>query len=204
MRFLRLYLRSRRVPLALATATAAITGVWALCLVYSDTPTIDAKGVSLTVMLAVAALAPTLGGADDALDQTASINWPTRRAGHLLLVATAIVALLLLSTLTDARFAPVGLVLRNTAGLLGLAALGAALFGTARSWIAPLTWTLVSVLPLVHASPEVSMQILGWLVQPAGTTAATTCAAVLGVTGLLAYALRGCPRHPAAETAPDR
>lgn len=204
MRFLRLYLRSRRIPRALATATAAVTAVWALCLVYSDTPTIDVRGMSLTVMLAVAALAPTLGGADDALDHTASINWPTRRAGHLLLVATVIIALLLLSTLTDARFAPGGLVLRNTAGLLGLAALGAALFGTTRAWIAPLIWTLVSVLPLVQPSPEVPMQVVGWLVQPAGTTAATACAIFLGVAGLLAYTLRGCPRRPAAETAPDR
>jgi hypothetical protein len=204
MRFLRLYLRSRRVPLALGIATAAITGVWALCLRYSDTPAIDARGVSLTVMLAVAALAPTLSGADDALDHTASINWPTRRAGHLLLAATAIIALLLLSMLTDARFAPSGVVFRNTVGLLGLTALGAALLGTARSWIAPLTWTLVSVLPLIHPSPRVTMQVAGWLVQPAGTTAATVCAAVLGVTGLLAYTLRGCPRRPAAETAPDR
>ena len=48
------------------------------------------------------------------------------------------------------------------------------------------------------------MQVAGWLIQPAGTTAATACAAVLAVTGLLAYALRGCPVRPVSETAPDR
>ncbi|MEV0733745.1 hypothetical protein [Polymorphospora sp. NPDC050346] len=204
MRWLRLYLRSRRVGLALAISTATAALVWLLVLVYSDAGTIDTRGVSLTVMLAVAAFAATLGGADDALDHTASINWPVRRAAHLLLAAAAIVAPLLLTTVTDVRFAPLEVVLRNTAGLLGLTALGAALLGAARSWIAPLTWTLTSVLPFLGPSTKPATQVAGWLVQPAGTTAATAFAAVLAVTGLVAYTVWGCPRRPAAETAPDR
>ena len=204
MRWLWLYLRSRRVPLALTTATAAIALVWALWLVYSDRPIINARVVSLTVMLAVAALSPTLSGADDALDHTASINWPLRRAGHLLLSAAAITALLLLTTVTHARYAPLALVLRNTVGLLGLTALGAALLGAARSWIAPLTWTLIAILPSMEPSTRLKTQVAGWLIQPAGTTAATFCAAILAVTGLLAYTLRGGPRHPAGTTGPDQ
>jgi hypothetical protein len=202
MRWLVLYARSRRVPLALASATALVALVWALALAYSRTPVMNPRLVSLTVLLAVAALAPTLSGADDALDHTGSLNWPARRAGHLLAAATVIAALLLLTTLTDARFAPAALVLRNTAGLLGLTALGAALFGAGRSWIAPLTWTLVAVLPLMEPSTRPAMQVAGWLIQPAGTAAATACATVLAVSGLIAYTLRGCPRQPAAETAP--
>lgn len=204
MRWLQLYLRSRRILPALTIAAALIALMWALWLVYSTSPTIDPRMLSLTVMLAVAALLPTLSGADDALDRTAAVNWPARRAGHLLLAAAVIAALLLLTTATAARFGPSALVLRNTAGLLGLAALGAALLGTGRAWLAPLTWSLVTVMPFLEPSPKLAMQIAGWPIQPAGTTAATVSAGILAAAGLLAYTLRGCPRRPAAETAPDR
>lgn len=197
MRWVLLYLRSRRVPFALAMATAAIALTWALWMVYADSPTVDARMLSLTVMLAVAAFSPTLSGPDDALDHTGSISWPVRRGVHLLLIAAGLTTLLLVTTVTDARFEPYWLVLRNTAGLLGLAALGAVLVGAARSWIAPLTWTLVAVTPLLGPGPELGIQVAGWLVQPAGTTAATVCASILAGAGLLAYALRGCPKRPA-------
>ncbi|MEU8088465.1 hypothetical protein AB0B57_33225 [Micromonospora sp. NPDC049101] len=204
MRWLQLYLRSRRVPVALTTATALVALAWALSLAYTDATTINARTASLVIMLAVVAAGSTLSGTDDALDRTAAVNWPLRRAGHLLLAAATITALLTLSTVTDARYEPFALVLRNITGLLGLTALGAALFGAALSWISPLTWTLVAVLPLMGPSTDLRMQVAGWLIQPAGTTAATVCAATLAVTGLLAYSLRGCPLRPASETGPDR
>ncbi|MEO3770247.1 hypothetical protein [Micromonospora sp. B9E7] len=204
MRWFQLYLRSRQVPLALGVATAVIVLAWVMSLAYTTSTTINPRTASLTIMLAVAALGATLNGADDALDHTASVNWPLRRAGHLLLAAAVITALLSLSTLTDARYEPLALVLRNTAGLLGLTALGTALFGAALSWVAPLTWTLIAVLPFLGPSRDVRVQVASWLVQPAGTTAATACATVLAVTGLLAYALRGGPLKPATETTSDR
>jgi hypothetical protein len=204
MRWLQLYVRSRRVPLALTVATAATALVWALWLAYSDSRAINVRLMNLTVMLAVAAFGATLSGADDALDHTASINWPVRRAGHLILAAGAITALLVLTTSTDARFEPLTIVLRNTTGMLGLTALGAALLGASRSWIAPLAWTLIAVLPLMEPSKHLKMQVAGWLIQPADTTAATVCATILETTGLLAYTLYGCPRRPVAETAPDQ
>ncbi|MEU7943296.1 hypothetical protein AB0C50_01280 [Micromonospora taraxaci] len=204
MRWLELYLRSRRVPLALGVATAVIVLAWVMSSTYTTSTTINARTASLTIMLAVVALGATLNGADDALDHTASVNWPLRRAGHLLIAAAVITALLSLSALTDVRYEPLALVLRNTAGLLGLTALGTAVFGAALSWIAPLTWTLIAVLPFLGPSADVRVQVASWLTQPAGTTAATVCATVLAVTGLLAYALRGGPLRPASETAPDR
>ncbi len=204
MRWLQLYLRSRRVPLALTIAAATIALVWVLWLTYTDTRTINIRLVSLTVMLAVTAFAATLSGADDALDHTASLNWPVRRAGHLLLTATAITALLFLTTITDARFEPFTIVLRNTVGMLGLTALGTALLGSARSWIAPLAWTLIAVLPLMGPSKQLRIQVASWPIQPADTTAATVCATILAVTGLLLYTTYGCPRRPAAQTAPDQ
>ncbi|MGW5575815.1 hypothetical protein [Micromonospora chokoriensis] len=204
MRWLQLYLRSRRVPLALGVAIAVFVLAWVMSSTYTTSTTINARTASLAIMLAVVAFGATLNGADDALDHTASVNWPLRRAGHLLLTAAVITALLSLSALTDVRYEPLALVLRNTAGLLGLTALGTALFGAALSWIAPLTWTLIAVLPFLGPSSDVRVQVASWLTQPAGTTAATVCASVLAVTGLLAYALRGGPLRPASETAPDR
>jgi hypothetical protein len=204
MRWLQLYVRSRRVALALGVATAAIALVWALWLAYTDSRTINVRLVALTVLIAVAAFGATLSGADDALDHTASMNWPVRRAGHLLLTATAITALLFLTTITDARFEPLTIVLRNTVGTLGLTALGAALLGAARSWIAPLAWTLIAVLPVMGPSRQLRIQLASWLIQPADTPAATACAIVLAVTGLFLYTTYGCPRRPAAQTAPDQ
>ena len=175
-------------------------------LAYSDSRTIDLRLMSLTVMLAAAAFGATLDGADDALEHTASRNWPVRRAGYLVSAAGAIAALLFLTTTTttDARFAPFAVVLRDTAGMLGLTALGAALLGAARSWIAPLTWTLIAVLPLIEPGRQLKTQVAGRLIQPADATAATVCATILAATGLAAYTLRGCPRRPVAATAPDR
>ncbi|MEU1588884.1 hypothetical protein [Micromonospora sp. NPDC005710] len=204
MRWLRLHLRSRRIPLALTTVTTSIALAWALSLAYTDSATINARTASLTIMLAAVAVGTTLTGADDALDRSMAINWPVRRAGHLLLAAAVITALLSLSTITDTRYEPFALVLRNTTGLLGLTALGATLLGAALAWIAPTTWTLIAVLPSMGPSQDLKMQVAGWLVQPAGTTAATVCAVTLAATGLLAYALRGCPLRPANETVSDR
>ncbi|RQW97665.1 hypothetical protein [Micromonospora inaquosa] len=204
MRGLQLHLRSRRVPLALTTVTALIALAWALSLTYTDSATINARTASLAIMLAVVAVGTTLDGADGALDHTMAVNWPVRRAGHLLLAAATITALLSLSMITSTRYEPFALMLRNTAGLLGLTALGAAMLGAALAWIAPLTWTLIAVLPMMAPSRDLKMQVAGWLIQPAGTTAATACAVVLAVTGLLVYALRGCPVRPVSETAPDR
>ncbi|WP_326554891.1 hypothetical protein [Micromonospora sp. NBC_01813] len=203
MRWIGLYLRSRRVPTAAVIVFGFIALIWVSWPSFSDGETINARMISITVLIGAVALGTTLSGADDALDHTAAVNWPARRAGHLLLATAAIMGLLLLSTVTDARFEPLGVVARNTAGLVGLTALGATLLGAALSWIAPLTWTLIAIMPWMGPSEQVRTQLGAWLIQPADTTAATVCATVLAAAGLLAYALRGCPRRPAAETAPD-
>ncbi|MFY1655377.1 hypothetical protein ACN27J_31410 [Solwaraspora sp. WMMB762] len=203
MRFVSLFLRSRRLPLAAVIAIGAVALTWVAWPHFSDGQTVNTRMISVVVLIAAVALGTTLSGADDSLDHSASARWPVRRAVHLLLTAVAVVALLLVTTVTEARFEPLDVVIRNTAGLLGLTALGATLFGAALSWIAPLTWTLIAIMPWMGPSEQLRMQVGAWLIQPAGTTAATVCATVLAVAGLVAYTVRGCPLRPAAETLPD-
>ncbi|MDG4769741.1 hypothetical protein [Solwaraspora sp. WMMD792] len=203
MRFVSLYLRSRRLPLAAVIAIGAVALTWVAWPYFSDGQTVNTRMISVVVLIAAVALGTTLSGADDALDHSASARWPVRRAVHLLLTAATLIALLLVTTVTEARFEPLDVVVRNTAGLVGLTALGATLFGAALSWIAPLTWTLISIMPWMGPSGQLRMQVGAWLIQPAGTTAATVCATLLAVAGLVAYTVRGCPLRPAAETLPD-
>jgi hypothetical protein len=202
MRWLVLYARSRGVPVALAVAVGAVAVAWGGWSYLSDAQTADARAITLTVMLGVSAFARTLSGPDDALDHTAAVRWPVRRFLHVIAVGAVIVGLLLPTLFTGARFEPVGLVVRNTAGLLGLTALGAALFGVAVCWIAPMTWSLIAVLPLFDPSSRMLPQIAAWLIQPPDTRVSMVCAVSLAVAGLIAYSWRGGPRIPRAETGP--
>jgi hypothetical protein len=202
MRWLALYARSRGVPVAVAVAVGAVAAAWGGWSFLSDARTANARAVTLTVMLGVAAFTRTLSGPDDGLDHTAALRWPVRRFLHVVAAGALIVGLLLPTLLTGARFAPVGMVARNTAGLLGLTALGAALLGVGVCWIAPMTWSVIAVLPLFDPSSRLLPQVAAWLIQPTDTTAATVCAVTLAVTGLAAYSWRGGPRIPKAETAP--
>ncbi|MET0236985.1 MAG: hypothetical protein ABW224_20215 [Kibdelosporangium sp.] len=78
-----------------------------------------------------------------------------------------------------------GLILRDTAGLTGLAALGAAVAGSQLAWVAPMTWTAVT------AVFPVDNEILMWMLQPPGSQAALLTAAGLGVLGSGCYVVLG-------------
>ena len=199
MRWLTLYLRSRRVPAALAGAGGLVVATWSLWSVSSNSRTVGTEMVVLTVLLMVAALTATLGGPDDALEKTAGLRWPPRRAAHLLAAFLVVVLLLGVTLATGARFAPAGLVVRDAAGLLGLTALGAATIGTPRAWFLPLGWTLPAVM-FPQDGPLVG-EILTWQAQPPSNTAAAVTAGLLTVGGLLAYAATGPARRAPAEAA---
>ncbi|MER7164970.1 hypothetical protein ABT336_02680 [Micromonospora sp. NPDC000207] len=191
-----LYLRARRVPLALAAAVGGGAVVWGLCLAFAEDPDVAPTVVVLTVVLMVAALAPTLAGPDENLERTGSLRWPWRRAAHLL-AGLAVVLVVLLATLpTEARFGPAALVTRDAAGLLGLTALCATVFGAARSWFLPLGWTTVAAL---YPQQGTWGAIATWQGQSTDTRAATWTAAVLAVGGLIAYSLAGPARRDPSE-----
>jgi len=184
-----LYLRSRRVPAALAVATGATLAVWAAWSVFSTRREVAVELVVLVVLLPVTAAAGTLAGPDDAFERTAARPWPVRRALHLLAVAATVVLLLAATSATGARFGPFWLVARDAAGLAGLTALCAVVAGAPRAWLVPLGWTMIVL--VTSDSSTGAGRVLRWMLQYPDDRAAGATAVALACTGAIAYALRG-------------
>jgi hypothetical protein len=187
-RHLALYLRSRSAPATLATMLSCAAGLWALGYAIDD-PYPRSQLVLLTTVLAIAATAPGLTGADADLDQTAGFAWPPRRAAHLIIAGAIVVGLLAIAlagdpTISTARIA------RDTAGLTGLIGLGAATLGASRAPLLSLLWTAVAI-GIPPTNQPAHRVILAWMAQPTGTVTATLTALILAVTGVLAYAIAG-------------
>jgi hypothetical protein len=173
--------------------------MWSLWSVFSNSRAVGPPMVVLTILLLVAALTATLSGPDDTLEGTAAFPWQPRRIAHLLTAFGIVVALPLATLATGAQFGPAWLVVRDAGGLLGLTALSAATIGTARAWFLPLGWTLAAIL-FPRSGPVIGL-ILTWQAQPPASNAATVTAGVLGLGGLIAYAMAGPARRPPAEAA---
>jgi hypothetical protein len=184
---------------AIGTAAAITVLMWVLWEMNSDSPEAGLQMVVLSILLLVAALTMTLSGPDDELDKTGAVSWPARRALHLLTALVLIGGLLLITQFTGARFGPMSLVLRDTAGLLGLTALSSAVIGTAKAWFVPLGWTLAAVLFI--QGDHLLGRVLTWQTQEPSSRAAAVTAGVLALAGLMAYALTGPARSAPAEAA---
>ncbi|MDR6978379.1 hypothetical protein J2X68_005105 [Streptomyces sp. 3330] len=191
MRWLTLYARSRRVPASLAVTVIGAAAVGALVR--------DAGGATGDPRLPVLALATGamaastgLSGQDLALDRTAAIRWAPRRVAHVLLCGAAVGTVLLVVQALGRDMAGTAFVVRDSAGLMGLAALGAALSGGRYAWTPPFAWLSVSF----FAPPPTSTptQVASWLLLPSGSAAAAWTALVLTVGGTAAYAVAG-PRR---------
>ncbi|WP_431928096.1 hypothetical protein [Micromonospora wenchangensis] len=191
-----LYLRARRVPLALAAAVGGAAVIWALYLAFAKDRDATPLVVVLTVVLMVAALAPTLAGPDANLDRTASLRWAWRRGGHLLAGGAIVLAVLLATLHTGARFGPAALVVRDAAGLLGLTALCTSVVGAARSWFLPVGWTSIAAM---YPQAGTWGAVATWQGQPTDSRAATVTAAAFALGGLVAYAIAGPARTDPAE-----
>ncbi|GLY19544.1 hypothetical protein Kisp01_65580 [Kineosporia sp. NBRC 101677] len=199
MRGLILFLRARRAPMAMGTSVFVLVVLWVLWERSSDSPQAGLQMVVLSILLLVSALTMTLSGPDDELDETGAVPWPVRRAVHLLIVVVLVGGLMLITQLTGTRFGPMSLVLRDTAGLLGLSALSAAVIGTARAWFVPLGWTMAAV--IFPRSDTLLSRVLTWQAQEPTSTAAAVTATVLALAGLIAYTVMGPARGAPAEAA---
>ncbi|MFJ4198677.1 hypothetical protein ACIP2Y_03470 [Streptomyces sviceus] len=191
MRWLTLYARSRQVPASLAAVLIGAVTLWALARDGSAGPG-DPRMPVLVLTTGAMAVSVGLGGQDLALDRTAAIRWIPRRAAHVLFAGAAVAASLLTVQAMGASMATTAFVVRDSAGLMGLVALGAALSGGQYAWTLPFAWLLLVFL----APPPTStpMHVAMWMLLPPGTAAGTWTALVLTVVGLTAYAIAG-PRR---------
>ncbi|MFE7098528.1 hypothetical protein [Streptomyces erythrochromogenes] len=191
MRWLLLYARSRQVPAALAAAVTGAVAVWVLAGDGAVAPG-DPRPTALVLTVAAAAASTGLGGQDPALDRTAAIRWWTRRTAHVLVAGTAACALVLVLRAVGDDLATTAVVVRDAAGLMGLAALGAAVCGAAYAWTLPVGWlALSSFSPPLTGVP---MEVVTWMLQPPGTAASTWTALTVTAAGTAAYAVTG-PRR---------
>lgn len=197
MRRLVLHLRARHAPAAAGVALLAAVGAWLAWLLASDTRQIGPPTTAFAVALAAVAAAQTLSGADESLERTAAVDWPRLRAVHLLVVFALLVGLFSVSQATPAQFGPLGFVLRDVAGLLGLVALGATGLGSQRAWFAPVAWCVIA-LPYGGPTTDRGLQVLTWMIQPVDVGASTITAIVLAVAGTGAY-VRGTTRLPRTD-----
>lgn len=120
-----------------------------------------------------------LSGQDLALDRTAAIRWVRRRAAHVLLVSAVVGTVLLTVQAMGEDMATTAFVVRDSAGLMGLVALGAALSGGQYAWTLPFAWLSFSF----FAPPPTSapMRVASWMLLPPGTATGTWTALVLAV-----------------------
>lgn len=182
MRWLALYLRSRRAAAStgIALASVAVLGVLAAVSESDLTKTVLAL-FAVTVVVSVAAT--SLTGPDPALERTAALDWRVRRTVHVVAVGAVAAGATALGLPSD-------LVVRNTIGLTGLTALGVVVLGGGLAWCVPMVWTVAGVTAAL-SSRTPPAPLLTWPVQPADSGPATVAACVLGAAGLVAYAVAG-------------
>ncbi|MFD8134125.1 hypothetical protein [Streptomyces mirabilis] len=191
MRWLTLYARSRHIPASLAAVVISAVAVGALARDGGGGPGDPRLPV---LVLATGAMAVSIGlsGQDLALDRTAAIRWVPRRAAHVLLCGAVVGTVLLTVQAMGEDMATTAFVVRDSAGLMGLVALGAVLSGGQYAWTLPFAWLSFSF----FAPPPTSAptQVASWMLLPPGTVAGTWTALVLAVAGTAAYAVAG-PRR---------
>ncbi|WP_413105245.1 hypothetical protein [Streptomyces sp. Inha503] len=190
MRWLTLYARSRQVPASLAAVVITTVTVWTLARDGSGGPG-DPRMPALVLAAGAMAFSTGLSGQDLALDRTAAIRWAPRRAVHVLAAGAVVAVVLLAVQATGKDLATAEFVVRDSAGLIGLAA-GAAVCGGQYAWTLPFAWLSFSF----FAPPPTSVptQVASWMMLPPGTAAGTWTALVLTFAGTTAYAVAG-PRR---------
>jgi hypothetical protein len=188
MKALTLFLRSREIPAGMLWAVPCMAVVaWLGTGPSGSRHAVTAAALALA--LGTAILSHSLGGPDSVLDATAAIPWPPRRATHLITIF-----LVTATVVTAVTTVPITLIVRDAAGLTGLAALAATLFGRRLAWTLPIVTGCVSA--GIPAAPEpFVLHLLTWAGQPVGSKVAFTTATLFAVVGAAAYVTRGPSRR---------
>ncbi|WP_328604369.1 hypothetical protein OG943_30525 [Amycolatopsis sp. NBC_00345] len=188
MRWMTLYARSRQMPASLLALVVCTVGIrlavgnqWSLFF------------VTLTLAAAVAVSATGLSGQDIELDRTAAFNWLPRRLGHILLIGVLAGGVLLLVQAPGDTQVATSAVLRDGAGLLGLAGLAATLFGGQFGWTFPLLWTVVALF-VPDPDPTAVSGAVAWPLLSTEAPLGWWMAGILFGVGTAAYTLVGARR----------
>ena len=120
-------------------------------------------------------------------------RWWRWRAGHSLLLCTLIASDLVF--VLPAQLYGQQALLRNGLGLLGLALLSARTVGPQLSWVIPIGYVGAVYFGAGRATTA-GRPAWAFVMQPAGTGAATTTAALMLIVGLAAWC---APRRPSRE-----
>jgi hypothetical protein len=191
-----LFVRSRSAGQALLILTVvAVASTTALALTSNpDLTLILRMAAPLAAAIVVgAAVRSPFGEAE----QTASHPLPPLRVAHLVLLLACGATGLALAGVAPG-VGSLGMLLRNGAGFVGLALLGARLLGTGVSWLLPLGYggaTFVDY--LLQPNRDASWR---WPLQPSGDHTALALALTLLAIGLGAIVTAGS-REPAGESA---
>ncbi|MFD4637820.1 hypothetical protein ACFWN2_10930 [Lentzea sp. NPDC058436] len=184
MRPFALYARSRGVPAAVVFLPVVVLIAWSAL----NTPWTPLSA-SLTSLAAVLVATVGLTGQDPELDRSTAFPWPLWRFGHLLVAAVlAAASVLLVQELGQQPF-PAAFVVRDTAGMIGLAGLAAAVAGARFAPVAPVLWWAVAA--IMPPASSVTGRIVTWPLGSPDDALTSWTAGVLFVSGIAAYSARG-------------
>ncbi|MFC7404347.1 hypothetical protein [Georgenia alba] len=188
--------RDRRVVGSVLVAWVGGGALWCVAAVMDSAGAARACG-QLVVALAVAAAGHGLAGSDLDLDRAGALPWRSVRALHAASIVALAFCLVLASHVGGQGLGPLAEAGRNAVGSGGVLTIGAVTLGANRAWIGPVVWLGSApriAYELFPVSPPWWGQALTWSAQPGGSTAALLTAVALGVTGVVAYTVRG-PRQ---------
>ena len=199
-RLARLYLVSRRVPMALALLAGLGALLWAALHWHWNIAGGAAvrQVIPLTIQTGAAAvIAVTTYGPFRDLERAAGRWLPWLRLG--LAVALIAVALGVLAVAATAGGLPGGTLalLRNLSGMAGIGLLSAAVLGGSFGWTGPMAYLLITEGALAHGSTTPWV----WPTRTPHDRGGMICACLVVVAGLALITVRG-PRESGRESGP--
>ena len=199
-RLARLYLVSRRVPMALALLAGLGALLWAALHWHwniAGGPAVR-QFIPLTIQTGAAAvIAVTTYGPFGEAERGAVRSLPWLRLGAA--IALTAVAFGVLAAGAAAGGMPGGTLalLRNLGGTAGIGLLSAAILGGAFAWVGPMAFLLITEGALAHRSVTPWV----WPTRPPHDRGGAICACLVIAAGLALISVRG-PREPGRESAP--
>jgi hypothetical protein len=187
LRLVRLHQRSRHTPRTLAVLAAIAVVLRASHPVTKDTSLFAQVALMLLTVAAATVIAASTHTPFGEPEHTASSPLPVLRLLHLAVLGTVGSVALAIAACAVPYGMSAPALLRDLAGLTGIALLTAALLGAHLAWTAPLGYVM-------YCGAQLDQQVtnLGtWPTQPTTSNGATAIAVALLAAGILAVTLTG-------------